>query len=143
MTTKIKVVIADDYSIIRLGLIKILSADTSIEVIGESSDGLETLQLIKKLKPDIAILDISMPGMDGLEILRQAQAEKLKFKSIILTMYKEEEYFNVAMDLGVNGYLLKDNAVIDILTCVKSVAENKFYISPLISDYWKRRQNNH
>ncbi len=130
-----KIFIADDHPIFRQGLLKIMEADPDLEIVGESGDGEEALQLIKELKPEIAVLDISMPGKSGLEIVREIQKESLKLEFIILTMFNEEEYFDEAMDYGVKGYLLKENATSDLLSCLKSVAEGKYYVSPSISEY--------
>jgi len=130
-----KILIADDHPIFRQGLLKIIEADPAFEIIAEAGDGAEALALIKKLRPDIAVLDISMPQLSGLEIARQVQQENLPVRLVILTMYKEEEYFDEAMDLGVKGYLLKENAVSDLRSCVQAVAAGKYYVSPVISGY--------
>lgn len=130
-----KVFIADDHPIFRQGLLKILETDPFLEIVGESGDGEEALQSLKELSPDIAVLDIAMPGRSGLEIVKETQKEGLSIHFIILTMFSEEEYFNEAMELGVKGYLLKDNAASDLLSCLKSVAEGKYYVSPSISQY--------
>jgi len=130
-----KILIADDHPIFRQGLLKIIEADPAFEIIAETGDGAEALALIKKLRPDIAVLDISMPQLSGLEIARQVQQENLPVRLVILTMYKEEEYFDEAMDLGVKGYILKENAVSDLSSCVQAVAAGKYYVSPVISGY--------
>ncbi len=130
-----KILIADDHPIFRQGLLKILEADPAFEVVAETGDGAEALALIKKLRPDIAVLDISMPTLSGLEIARQVQQENLPVRLVILTMYKEEEYFDEAMDLGVKGYILKENAAGDLRSCVQAVAAGKYYVSPVISGY--------
>jgi DNA-binding NarL/FixJ family response regulator len=141
MPDNITVLIADDHLIFRQGLVNLLANEKSIEIIGESGDGCEAFQMIKELKPDIAILDISMPGMVGLEIVQCSSVEKLPVKFIILTMYSEEKYFNKAMDAGVLGYLLKDNAILDLINCIKSVAAGNYYVSPLISEYMIHRKD--
>ena len=134
-----KIFIADDHPIFRQGLLTIMEGDPEIEIVGESGDGEEALQLIRSLCPDIAVLDISMPGMSGLEIVSEVQKESLKVEFIILTMFDEEEYFDEAMDSGVKGYLLKENATSDLLSCLKSVAQGKYYVSPSISEYLLNR----
>lgn len=141
MTDKIKVFVADDHLIFRQGLLKLLETEPSIKIVGESGDGLEALQLIKELKPEIAILDISMPNKNGLEIVKQLKKDNLSTECIILTMYDEEEYFNEALDCGVKGYLLKENAISDLLNCVKCVVQGKYYVSPLISEYLLHRDD--
>lgn len=135
----ITVFVADDHQIFRQGLIKLLDSQASIAVVGESGDGAEALQMIQELLPDVAILDISMPNKNGLEIVKQLKKENRPVEFIILTMYNEEEYFNEALDCGVKGYLLKENAFVDLLSCVKNIVQGKYYVSPLISEYLLHR----
>jgi DNA-binding NarL/FixJ family response regulator len=130
-----KVLIADDHPIFRQGLLKIIGADPAFEIVAEIGDGFEALAAIKKMRPDVAVLDISMPQMNGLEIARRVQQENLPVHLVILTMYKEEEYFDEAMEAGVKGYLLKENAVADLRNCLQAVAAGKYYVSPVISGY--------
>lgn len=141
MADKITVLIADDHLIFRQGLVNLLKNEKSIEIIGESGDGAEAFEMIKALNPAIAIVDLSMPGMDGLEIIRCARLEKLPVRFIILTMYNEEKYFNKALDAGVRGYLLKDNAILDLINCIKSVFNGKYYVSSLISEHLIHRKD--
>lgn len=133
-------IICDDHPIFRRGLIDIIEQDASLKLLGECGDGTTALRLIKELQPDIAILDISMPEIDGLEVARFLDSEKLPTKIIILTMYKEEEYFNEAMDIGVKGYLLKDNATGDLLSCIDAVSDGHYYVSSLLSDHLINRE---
>lgn len=133
MKQPVTIVIADDFPIIRLGLTRILRKESTYSIIGESSNGTDALAMIRKLKPDVAILDVAMPGMDGLEVIRQVRAEKLDVKLIILTMYKDHAYFKQATELGVNGYLLKDNAVVDIIDCLKAVMRGEFFKTSLLN----------
>ncbi|MBN1352067.1 response regulator transcription factor [candidate division KSB1 bacterium] len=140
MAEKTRVLIADDHPIFRQGLIKLLEAHEPSLIVGECGDGMETLQCIRDLKPDIAIVDISMPTMNGLEIIRCAKRENLPVEFIVLTMYKEEEYLNEALDHGIKGYLVKDNAVSDLITCLKAVARGECYVSPIVSNYLIRRK---
>lgn len=132
---QLKVIIADDHPIFRAGLLRILEDEPAIEIIGETGDGEEALNLIKTLKPVLAILDISMPGKSGLEIVQDVLAQNQETAFIILTMYREEEYFNHALDSGVKGYLLKENASDELLNCIKSVVEGRHYVSPVLSEY--------
>lgn len=134
-----KILIADDHPIFRQGLLKVIETVEGIQVMAETGDGETALHLIKKHQPDIAVLDISMPGKSGLEIAKEVQNGELATAVIILTMFKEEEYFNEALDLGVKGYVLKDNAISDILECLKTVSQGRYYVSPLISEYLIRR----
>ncbi|MDZ7289997.1 MAG: response regulator transcription factor [candidate division KSB1 bacterium] len=130
-----RILIADDHPVFRKGLAKVLEGEVATELVAETGDGAEALRLIEKHRPDIAVVDISMPNMSGLEIVKAAREKNLPVKFIILTMYKEEEYFNQAMDLGVKGYILKESAVTDLLDCLKLVAQGKYYVSPIISEY--------
>jgi DNA-binding NarL/FixJ family response regulator len=130
----VTLLIADDHPIFREGLVRIIEQDTTFSIVAHTGDGGEALRLIKELCPDIAILDISMPTLSGLDIARAAQREKLAVEFIILTMYKDERYFNAAMDLGVKGYLPKDSIVPELLACVRAVANGRYYISPSISE---------
>lgn len=135
----IKIIIADDHPLFRKGLFDIISEEKSIEIIGEACDGEDAFKLIKNLAPDIAILDIDMPKKNGLQILRDPTLDKIKTKIVFLTYYKEEDIFNEAIEHGVTGYVLKENAITDILDCIKSVIQNRYYISPVMSGYLLNR----
>ena len=141
MQSFITVFVADDHQIFRQGLIKLLESEASIAVVGESSDGAEALQMIQELQPDVVILDISMPNKNGLEIVKQIKTDYLPTNCIILTMYDEEEYFNEALDCGVKGYLLKENAISDLLKCVKCVVQGRYFVSSLISEFLLHRDD--
>jgi DNA-binding NarL/FixJ family response regulator len=140
MTTKTKVLIVDDHPLFRHGLRQVVESDPRFEVVGEAGDGETALQLIQELKPDVAALDVNLPGISGLEIARKLQGKKNSTRVIILTMYKEEETFNRAMDFGVKGFVLKENAVEDILNGIAAVAKGEHYLSPSISGYLVRRR---
>ncbi len=136
---QLEVVIADDHPIFLAGLVRILEDEPAIEIIGETGNGEEALNLIQTLKPVLAILDISMPGKSGLEIVQESLAQSQDTAFIILTMYREEEYFNHALDCGVKGYLLKENASGELLNCIKSVVGGHHYVSPVLSEYLIKR----
>jgi DNA-binding NarL/FixJ family response regulator len=138
----IKVFIADDHPIFLRGLVDILKDEPSFELAGEAQDGAVALQMIRELKPGIAILDIEMPEINGLEIARVLQSEKSNTNIVILTMYKDEEYFNEALDLGVKAYLLKDSVASELIDALKAVTQGDFYISPVISKYLIERNRN-
>src|SRR5271170_858372 len=133
MPHRTTVLIVDDHPLFRSGLRQIIADDPRFELIGETGDGEAALQLIQEKKPDVAVLDVNLPGLSGLEIARQLQGKRLPTRIIILTMYKEEETFNRAMDLGVRGFVLKENAVQDILDGIAAVAQGEHYLSPSIS----------
>lgn len=128
----IQVLIADDHHIFRQGLVALMKNHPSYRVIAETGDGKQALDKIKKLKPDIAILDISMPKLSGLEIAKKIKTMKSNVQLIILTMYTEEEFFREAIDCGVKGYVLKDNSQEDLITALESVSNGKLYVSPLL-----------
>lgn len=140
MTGKIKIVIADDHPIFRSGLKQIIEEDENIEIIGEASDGEKALQLIYNLQPEIAVLDVDMPERNGLEVVKEIKKSGTKTSVIFLTMYKEEDIFNEAMDLGVMGYVLKESAMNDITECINIVHKNNYYISPIISHHLLKRR---
>jgi DNA-binding NarL/FixJ family response regulator len=132
---KIKIVIADDHHIFRKGVLSIVEHDSSIEVIGEASNGEEALSLVEKLKPDIALFDIDMPGLSGLEAARKIKNDGLSTKVVILTIHKDKEYFDEAMELDIKAYVLKESISDDLIDCIKQVAGGNYYISPSISGY--------
>ncbi|MBV6477879.1 MAG: Transcriptional regulatory protein DegU [Ignavibacteria bacterium] len=139
MEKKIQIVIADDHPIFLNGLKQIIQDEDDIEIIGESGDGENVLEQILDKKPDIAVLDIDMPKKTGFEVLKEVNKLNNPVKIIFLTMYKEENLFNEAMDLGIKGYVLKESAANDICECIRLVANDDYAISPLISNYLVNR----
>lgn len=138
MDKEIKIVIADDHPIFRNGLKQIIDFDKRIKIIGEADNGQKALELITELKPDVAILDIDMPKKTGLEVLKELKDSEVKI--IFLTMYAEEDIFEEAMNHGIKGFVLKDSAVSDIVDCIFSVHEDKYYISPSVSNFLMNRR---
>jgi DNA-binding NarL/FixJ family response regulator len=116
---------------------------TDMKVVHEADNGDSALQLIRQSRPDIAIIDIEMPIMDGFAVARVAHDEDLPVNLIFMTMHKDEQTFNKAMDLGIKGFVLKENAVADIVSAVGLVMEGKYYISPSLSDYLMQRTRPH
>lgn len=134
------IILADDHPLFRQGMLRVLEHDADISVLGETGNGKDALRLVLEKKPDIAVLDISMPGMEGIDVVKEAMKDNsCSTEFVILTMYQEEAYFTEAMDAGVKGYLLKDSAPSDILACIQSVADGIPYVSPLVSHYLVRR----
>jgi DNA-binding NarL/FixJ family response regulator len=131
----ITLLLADDHPVFRTGLGLILRADPSISIVGEAATGEEARSLIDSLRPDVALLDIEMPVMSGLDVVRWAIEYDMPTRIVMLTMYADEEIFNEALDLGVTGYVLKENAATDIINSVHSAAAGQYYISPTISGY--------
>jgi len=130
----IKVVIADDHIIFRQGLFNLLSSADDISVVGQAGRGPETLDLIIKEQPDIAILDISMPDLDGFEILQRIKDSGISTKVIFLTMHRDALIARRAMRLNASGYVLKDNAFEDLLYAIRSVYSGGTFISPTVSE---------
>lgn len=139
MSGFITLVIADDHPLFRKGLREVIESDQSIQIVGEAGDGEAALLLIQRLAPAIAILDIDMPVMGGLAVGRELRKQEADVDVIFLTMYKEEDLFNEALDVGARAYVLKDSAVNDILNAVHTVADGRYYVSPALSDNLIRR----
>ena len=135
MSSTVKILLADDHPIFREGLRKIIQQEKSFMVIDSTGDGNQALEIIRKNKPDVAILDISMPGITGLKIAKVIADENLPTLPIILTMYSDEEYLDEAMENDVKGYLLKDTTTTEIIDCIKAVLQGGFYISKELTDY--------
>lgn len=127
--------IADDHPIFRKGLLELLKLSFTAAKIIECENGADAFEKIKSQKPDIAILDINMPEANGLDVCRKVTKENLQTKVIILTMYQEKEMIKNAMLSGAMGYILKDNAINEIMDCIKSVANNKTYIGAAMQPY--------
>jgi len=133
MKKPISLLIADDHPIFRKGLREVLTEDPDVELVAETGDGQTAMQKIRESKPQVAVLDMDMPGMSGLQIARRVRELKLPVALVILTMHKEERVFNEAIEAGVLGYVLKENAESDLLNCVHAVAAGQHFISPSLS----------
>jgi DNA-binding NarL/FixJ family response regulator len=140
MNRTIRVMCAEDHPVYREGLRHILAQDPEIRLVHETGQGAEALEQARRLKPDVVLLDIHLPGPDGLQIARIRQRERLPFEIVFLTMHKEEAMVQEAVDLGVKGYVLKESAATDILKAIHAVAEGRSYISPELSDFLLRRR---
>lgn len=127
---KTKVMIADDHSLIREGIKQLLEFDGSIEVISEASNGIECLDKLENSFPDILLLDINMPLMNGLEVLNEIKKKEYNVKVLILTVHNELEYLLKAVDIGVDGYLLKDSESAELKRAIQAVLSGENYIQP-------------
>jgi DNA-binding NarL/FixJ family response regulator len=136
----LSILVADDHPLFRQGLRQTIETEPAFRVSREVGDGYPALEAIRELKPDLCILDVNMPAMDGLTVVRQMQAQHLRTKVIILTMYKEKDLLNTAIDLGVKAYVLKESAVTDILDAIRAILAGHHYISPGLSEFLFARQ---
>jgi DNA-binding NarL/FixJ family response regulator len=133
MSMRPRILLVDDHPIFRAGLVRIIEEDGSFSIIGQAGDGEAALELVSSLHPDLVLLDISLPLMDGLEVARRISALALPTGVVVLTMYKDARYLTAALDLGVRGYMLKDDIASELISCLKAVARGGHYISPAIS----------
>jgi DNA-binding NarL/FixJ family response regulator len=140
MSAKHSIVLVDDHPAFRLGVRQVVESDPQFAIVGEANDGLAALELLRRLRPAIAVMDINLPKLGGLDVVRQLVKERLRLRVVVLTMYQEESLFQEAMDLGVLGYVLKENAVDDILHCLQAVATGDCYLSPSLSNLLLRQR---
>jgi DNA-binding NarL/FixJ family response regulator len=128
------IVLADDHRIVREGLSALLKAEPDFSIIGEVGDGLAALELIKKSHPDVVVLDLMMPGLNGLEVARQISKQMPQVRIVILSMYDDEGFVLEALANGVSAYVLKDAGSADLVRAVREVAAGHHYLSPPLSD---------
>jgi DNA-binding NarL/FixJ family response regulator len=136
----VRVLIADDHPIFRQGLRQIVEAHPDLSVVAEASDGAQALERLQRGGVDVAVLDVTMPVKDGFVVARDVRERRLAVALVFLTMHKDEHYLNAALDVGVRGYVVKDNATTEIVDCVRSVAGGGEYISPTLSSFLIRRR---
>ena len=129
----IKILIADDHLMVREGLKQLLELDGDIKVISEASDGLECLDLLNHIRPDVLLLDINMPKMNGLEVLQEIRKQKMNIKVLVLTIHNEVQYLLRAVDIGINGYILKDSESSVLKKAIFAVHNGETYIQPSLS----------
>lgn len=139
MAHELTILIADDHPVFRRGLRQIIETVPEFRVVAEAENGTEALTFLRDLHPQIAILDVEMPRPDGLELAREVREQQWPIALLFLTMYKEERFFNAALDLGVQGYLLKDSAISDIIAGIRAVAAGRYFITPALSTYLVNR----
>ncbi len=126
----ISIMITDDHSMIREGLKSLLELDDDFKVIAEAVDGRDCLDKLDVYKPDILLLDINMPNMNGLDVLKELKARKSKVKVLVLTVHNEMEYLMKAVDIGINGYVLKDSESAELKKAIRAIMDGKTYIKP-------------
>lgn len=141
----IRVLLADDHGIVRQGTRSLIEKEEDLQVVGEAEDGRSAVELTEKLKPDVVVMDIAMPQLNGLDAAAQIVRRHPEIGVVILSMHEEEDYLVRALSAGVRGYLLKDTAQIDLIRAVRSVAQKKAFFSPtiakmLVEDFTRQMQ---
>jgi DNA-binding NarL/FixJ family response regulator len=129
---RIRVILADDHTLVRTGLHRILDAHADIDVVAEAATGDETLALVRQDAPDVLVLDLNMPGGDGLNVLRQVRLNHDALRVVVLTMHAGREYVGSAVRAGADAYLLKDSAVQDLVAAIRAVHAGRRYFSPAV-----------
>lgn len=130
---KVRVLIADDHTMFRQGLRQILETQEEMEVVGEAGDGLEAVEQAVILQPDVVLMDINMPGLDGVSAIRQITQRCPRAKSVVLTMYRRDRYLFEAIKAGAYGYLLKDADAADLLRAIRAVVQGEALVDPSIA----------
>ncbi len=137
-----RIMLADDHQILRAGLKDLIEKDKAFKVVGQAKDGDELLSLMHSVKCDLVIMDLSMPGCDGMQAIQEVRVKFPKVKILVLTMQKDQEHFKHAMAHGASGYVLKEDAYDQLLMAVKMILRGKKFVSPTISkllmDYYVR-----
>ena len=141
---KIRILVADDHSVVRKGIRILLEMEPDMDVVGEAGDGLEALDKFKELEPDILLLDITMPGMTGLEVAKVVNKESPRSRVVLLTMHEGDEYFFQALAVGAAGYIVKGASADEVMNAIRSVSQGGVYLQPslakkLVSDYLKNK----
>jgi RNA polymerase sigma factor (sigma-70 family) len=142
---KIRILLADDHQLMRSGLRLLIEQQSDLTVVGEAADGREAVALAKSLRPDVAVMDISMPNLNGIEAAHQITQTHAEIAVIVLSMHPDESYVLRALKAGAKGYLLKDSAESDLIASVRAVARGKSFFSPAVSkvlldDYIRKLQ---
>lgn len=135
MTPEISIILADDHPFIRQGLRTTIEREPTLKILAEAEDGRTALELVQTLRPQVAILDIDMPGMNGFAVARRVRELKLPVEIIFLTIHREKEYFNRALELDAKGYVTKDSAVTDIISGIRAAAAGQHYVSPALASF--------
>jgi DNA-binding NarL/FixJ family response regulator len=132
--TPYNIVLADDHILVRQGIKKIIQEDSGMKVVGEAGDGLELLEILEKITPDLVILDISMPRLRGLAAAQKIKQFYPEIKVLILSMHRSKEYLQQALAVGVDGYLLKEDADMALFAAIEVVRQGRTFVSPLLEE---------
>lgn len=127
--SRIRVLVADDHTILREGIVALLQRSDEIEVVGQASDGVEAVALAQKLRPDVVVTDISMPGLSGIEVVRRLAAGADSLRVLVLTMHAEEEYVIHMVKAGASGFLLKDSPASEVIDAVQAIHRGRGYFA--------------
>ena len=133
MSAKQRIVIAEDHTILREGLRSLLSSNPDLDIVGEAQDGQEAIRCVEKLKPQLVLMDLSMPRMNGMDAIKEIKKRSPETKILVLTVHKNEEYILATLQAGANGYALKDSTHAELGMAIKNVLCGNFYMSPGIS----------
>ncbi|KYZ75334.1 two-component system response regulator [Anaerosporomusa subterranea] len=126
----IRILLADDHKLVRAGLKMLIENDASLEVVGEASDGNQALHFVEEKQPDITILDIAMPGMDGIQCIKEIKTRGLRTKIIVLTMYEDENYIKEVMLAGADAYIKKSSVDSELFKAINHVVRGEVYLNP-------------
>jgi two-component system, NarL family, response regulator NreC len=133
-TSKIRLVVADDHAILRSGLRMLINAQLDMEVVGEAEDGIEAVQVIQKVNPDVAILDVTMPKSGGLDAIKEIVARNRSIRILLLTMHEEPAYLRTALAAGAAGYVLKKSVDADLLSAIRAVHKGRTYVDSELAE---------
>ena len=132
---RIRILIADDHPIVRQGLLQVIERDAELEIVAEAADGPDALLKIREHLPQVTILDIDMPTLDGFQVASAIREENIDVEIVFLTVHREESFMKKSFHLGAKGYVLKDSAVTDIVSAVKAAHRGQAFISPAMTAY--------
>lgn len=143
MIPKIRILVADDHTLLRNGIRALLEDEQDIAIVGEAEDGREAVRLANQLKPNVVLMDIAMPLLNGLEATRQIKREHPEINVLVLTMYDHEEYFRQILEVGASGYIIKRAAANELVAAIRTVHQGEAVLSPsitrlLLEDYLRR-----
>jgi len=133
MSENVRVLLVDDHPLVRAGIRRVLESHAGLTIVGEAPNGLEALRLIEETRPDVVVLDLAMPELDGLELLQRLRDRSDSLRILVLTMHAQREYIRRAIQAGADGYLLKESAVQELLVAIESVLGGKPYYSPAVA----------